>query len=348
MNLTEQIKQRTTLITHDRCPDGLASAMIVAAALPQIEIEFHTHGSPEYEALEAKPGMLFVDFSPPRDRIEEFKKAGTIVLDHHKGAQDVVEAFGDWGIFADEEAEPGVCGAVLAYRHVWGPIIPTTGHEEWDQSVLNFAILAGIRDTWQKGSPLWDEACAQAATLMFLDRDRLLQRSRSVGKCYLSESETAIGTTLLAARARTVEQVQLWTFKILPDPAGDPMTVGVFNDSTGLISDVAEYHRSKGVDVCVGFRIFIVDGLTKITYSLRSNGRFDCAGFAKTKGGGGHTRAAGYTIDFDGGGTTNPFTRFVLDNSQRLLMDAAAGVSPRKMESLTVDMTGSFAPSADR
>ncbi|NIV35918.1 MAG: hypothetical protein GWN58_42650, partial [Anaerolineae bacterium] len=71
-------------------------------------------------------------------------------------------------MFADEDEEPGVSGATLAFRHVWQVIHMTARcHEDPYLKVERFAELAGIRDTWQTEDSAWDEACAQAEALMF-------------------------------------------------------------------------------------------------------------------------------------------------------------------------------------
>lgn len=131
-----------TIVVHDNCPDGLASAILLHDVLYDAEIKFVQYGTDAYKALTPAPGVLYCDFSPPirtkkvvadgaetyvideedRAKLQEFVAAGTLVLDHHKTAKPIVEAFGDNGRFGDEVSEPGVCGALLAYRHVWLPL----------------------------------------------------------------------------------------------------------------------------------------------------------------------------------------------------------------------------------
>src|ERR1700679_2840748 len=109
-----------TLIIHGGgCTDGIASAMILRSVLPDAEIKFVQYMTPEQVNLEPKEGMLFCDITPVADRVKDFVAVEALVLDHHKTARAVVEAFGSLGAFGDEKADPGVCGAVLAYPHVW-------------------------------------------------------------------------------------------------------------------------------------------------------------------------------------------------------------------------------------
>lgn len=119
----DKLQAIKTVVSHENCADGLASAMIIKDVLPDAKVLFFQYGSPDLAALPAEAGMIFCDFSPPANRAQEFVDAGAIVLDHHKTAKDVVALFGALGVYADEKADPGVSGAVLAYREVWLPLI---------------------------------------------------------------------------------------------------------------------------------------------------------------------------------------------------------------------------------
>lgn len=165
----EKLRSIKTLACHADCPDGLASAMILRQALPSAEVIFVQYNSIEMANLKAEPGILFCDFCPPQDRYREFLEAGAIVLDHHKSTKHIVLEFGENGVYADEKTEPGVSGAVLAFREVWTRMKQPLGFTGFLglEEMERFAQLAGIRDTWQKQSPDWEEACAQAAALMF-------------------------------------------------------------------------------------------------------------------------------------------------------------------------------------
>src|SRR5690606_41998685 len=108
-----------TVVVHDNCADGLVSALLIQEALPNAEILFIQHGTEAHRTLEPTPNMLFCDFAPHPERVDEFAKVGTIVLDHHRTAKWIVERGG--GISADENDEPGVSGAVLPYRPAHTP-----------------------------------------------------------------------------------------------------------------------------------------------------------------------------------------------------------------------------------
>src|SRR5256885_13008647 len=69
-----------TIVAHDECADGTASAILLHDALPGAEVVFADYGGAAGRPV-AGPGLLFCDFSPPAARADEFVAAGAIVLD---------------------------------------------------------------------------------------------------------------------------------------------------------------------------------------------------------------------------------------------------------------------------
>lgn len=280
------------LITHDNCADGLASAMIVRDAIPDIEIVFAQYGQPSLEALPAEEGLLFCDISPPRESVAEFVAAGATVLDHHKHARDVVEAFGDRGVFADEIAEPGVSGAVLAYVHVW---MPTVWHDGFPRArqVSDFARWTGIRDTWQKGSPEWELANDLHSVLMGLPREFWLRPggiSKALGGDMLELGRLFRDKRLAKAR-------ELAASGCILVRGTDDRVWGTFPDPAAYTSDVAEALRERGIPLCCGWFQQVTNSRLETVLSLRSDGSVDVGALASTFGGGGHSKAAGCRID---------------------------------------------------
>ena len=149
---TPKLRAVRHIIAHDNCPDGVASAMILKQVLPDAKVSFVQYNTPEHESMAPEEHALFCDFSPATP--EGWVEKGAIVLDHHKTAKTVVEAFGELGVYADEAAEPGVCGALLAYREVWLQLAKEQ-YEGEAEVVETFSTLAGIRDTWQKHDSRW-------------------------------------------------------------------------------------------------------------------------------------------------------------------------------------------------
>lgn len=291
------------ILTHDSCADGTASAILLQDAFygREVKVRFLQYGTAELQALKPEPGMLFCDFAPPADKAQSFVDAGAIVLDHHRTAKPVVDLFGPNGIFADEKTDVGSCGAVLAYRHVW---IPRRGDLAMQKVFAEkFATLAGIRDTWQRHDPRWKEACVQSNALHFLPTSKWLSRTltdiastwdrdfKPIGEVIWDKNEKKIERTVKNAyRFTTPKGTRVVTFNGLKETS----------DSAEAIGEEA--------DLIVGIIPTNEDGNPKYLCSTRSHTTFDCSAFARSFGGGGHTKAAGFSVPIDLYTTPNPFT----------------------------------------
>lgn len=291
-----------TVITHADCADGLVSAMLLKDALePGVTFRFLHHETAEHLGLVAEPGMLFADFSPPAARAHEFVDANAIVLDHHRTARGVVEAFGENGVFGDEATEPGVCGATLVHKHVWGPMrssmLPSTSFVEIGFA-QKLATLAGVRDTWQRSDPRWREACIQHHVLMFIPRERWMSVSLMSIAGDWTRNLVTIGDILQEKQDQATRDVIAGAYRFTTQRG----TRVVVFEGLRQASDAAEAIGADA-DLVVGFGFRVErTGDTqkpKMMLSLRSHTDFDCAAMAKAYGGGGHTRAAGFSRVLD-------------------------------------------------
>lgn len=268
------------LVTHDSCADGLASALLAADGVGGLDVIFLHYNSPAHVELEPKPGMVFCDMTPHRSRVQDFVAAGAWCLDHHAYAKDIVEAFGDRGVFA---SEPGRSGASLAYEYLW------RGNAHHAQ---RFAELAGIRDTWQKDDPSWEAALELHSTLMRFPRRYWLRRPDAVDRAMLFA--LTLGPDLVAAERADVERAL--NTQVLRVPTSDGWRWGIFADRGGLMSDVAELARARDeYDVLIGWHARTEDDAPITIFSLRS-AVVDVGAIAKECGGGGHAAAAGFRV----------------------------------------------------
>lgn len=282
------------VVYHYPCPDGIASAMIIGEVLdvPLVGLQY---GTPEQRDLPIEPGLLFVDISPPEIRWQDFLDAGSIVLDHHKGVKNIVEAFArqGQGAFADETEHPGISGAVLAYSHVYEPLV-----EIPNPLVAELARLAGIRDTWLTDHPDWVDACKQSEALKWWPEGDLL------GSGSLNwQSMLRIGDVLWRKRQEMVKKVAEERTHFFRTNAG---TSVAFFAGSRQTSDVAEYLKDRA-ELIIGYDIGIEEGRYKFILSCRSKGQFDCKLFCQAHGGGGHTKAAGCGVFYDVLDAPNPY-----------------------------------------
>jgi hypothetical protein len=315
------IREVKTIVTHEGCADGIASALIIACLLNTADvhgwtIKFVHYNTPEHEGLAAEPNTWFVDMSPPASRVDEFIGLNNVrVVDHHRTARLIVEAFGAGGLFGDEQLEPGVCGALLLWRSLRPQVVdleydgqPGLYSTEFIAFIDRFARLVGIRDTWQRQNPEWDKACVMAEVLRFFGYERLLTRG---GLRFLFDNEvemSELGQLLIDKHRERVAQAinrgmraELAGRRVLLMPG-----IGVTSDAAEMLGDE--------VDLVVGFDCAYELDRWKYIYSLRSHTDFDCADFCKNNGGGGHTRAAGFSTI---AGLESPmivFTRRLIDH----------------------------------
>jgi DHHA1 domain len=305
---TTYLKTIRKIIAHDHCPDGRASALICHEVLPDAEIEFVQYQSPRHKALTPEPGVLFVDFTPwaereeatPENRdpplteagkalLQAWVDAGAMVLDHHRGGADIVAAFGERGVFADEKENPGVSGAVLAWREVFAVLVKGKSKKakaDLTSEVGKFALLAGIRDTWQTNDPGWIESCDQAAALMFWPWERLLEAG-VLGIILGLEPLLEIGPVL---RARDFERDTKTLQESYTIEFGGRKFVCFEGTHT---SDIAERVQA---DMVIGWHYLQESDGLKMQISCRSRGDFSALAFAKAYGGGGHVHAAGFKM----------------------------------------------------
>jgi oligoribonuclease NrnB/cAMP/cGMP phosphodiesterase (DHH superfamily) len=287
----DRLRTITTIVAHDSCADGTGSALLLKDALPDAEVVFVQHGTDAYKLLPATPGMLFCDITPPLDRVDEFLTAKALVLDHHRTARAVVDRFGADGVFADEAREPGVSGTVLAYRHVWKPLREEQSSPEVRAWVERFAALTGIRDTWQTSDPRWRDACQQAYVMFFQSNVEWLNHSVStLAACWAGTYEW-IGRVLVERQAKGVLR-SIASGVRLTSKRGTKVLA--FNSKSNT-SDAAEVLGAE-VDLIVGFGYEADEGTAKLIFSTRSHADFDCSALARRFGGGGHTKAAGFSI----------------------------------------------------
>jgi hypothetical protein len=100
-----------------------------------------------------------------------------------------------------------------------------------------------------------------------------------------------VGAISLEAHAGRVRQAvdQSWSFTTAK---GTRVTLfqntSYSSDGSDLIGD--------GADLVIGFSYVVEGGEKKLILSTRTRGAYDCGAFAKAHGGGGHTKAAGFTV----------------------------------------------------
>jgi oligoribonuclease NrnB/cAMP/cGMP phosphodiesterase (DHH superfamily) len=271
---------------HASCPDGTASAVIVASALSlrgllnNVEFRSIQYGTKEHDELVPEPGSMFVDITPPLKRWREWEGTGVVVLDHHETARDATIGLG--GVYGTNDEWSG---ARLAHEHVFKPV--ADGLSEY---LDDFSFLAMIRDTWKKDHPRWKEAEAQAMALSFYGSKEMLER---VSHRNLDlEGLMCLGQALAKKAEMSIKKYVKgsWSCSV------DGISIAFFNITEGITSDACNSLIESGNDVAVGFFMISNNGRPEWSISLRSKS-LPVNTIAAAHGGGGHRLAAGFRMD---------------------------------------------------
>lgn len=334
----DKLKTVTHLITHGpACPDGIASALIIRDALPYVRVTFMQHGTKEHRELEIGPGVLFCDFTPwcsdelavggREFLLNRWLDAGALVLDHHP--TELVRVFEERGQGVFGENDKAECGAWLAYEHVWRPLhssyndLVGYGFERTATQVRDFAQLAAIRDTWKSDDPRFEEASRQASMLVFLPRRLRSEMKLSDALAFCQDEKLAAiirERQIDAARGGLDESHRFTTAKgtrvlmfqgvsttsdaaELADRNQKDLEQIAYTDE--MLEEVASYP-----DIVAGFHYRVDAGKLQLQFSTRSHTGYDVGALAKSRGGGGHKAAAGFTVEVSPEVSVNPYRLF--------------------------------------
>lgn len=266
------------IVCHSNCPDGTVSAIILSTVYPYARVTFVNYGELAYETIKAEEGMLFCDITPPLSRAQEFEDVGVVVLDHHK--KELVDPY-RYGYFS---SEPGVSGAVLAFRAVEDRLT-----EEEQEHFESLSTAIGVRDTWMKESGLWKSSSVISSGIHSLPFDSW--KHKKVNRLY-----TLAETLGEAARLRTERTVK----EILESPftfKNDAGNTFLLTSGGGKISDLDD---ASPFDVSISFSYILNSTKPIVVFSLRSKS-FDVRSIAEQFGGGGHQKAAGFHLNLKPG-----------------------------------------------
>lgn len=330
----EKLKNVKRLVTHANCPDGIASALIVKDALPDVEVLFVAHGTKEHINLPRDPGTLFCDFTPAAawadgsgSWTQEWIDAGAIVLDHHPTQRDLTMKFVEAGLGAYGENDRKECGAWLAYEHVWLPLFNELPAQDYSVCgrIQEFANLAAVRDTWKKDDPRWQAACEQAGALLFwgfgefslqdfVGNNLIASRYRDVGKILFEKQlESARKSIGEAHSFRTQKGTQVIVFQGVTPTSDAAELIEKDWDAREQFGGAGHYKDGdEPTDIVAGFHYRVDAGKLLLQFSTRSHTGYDVGAFCKSKGGGGHRAAAGFTVDQSPDVGANPYAVFKL------------------------------------
>lgn len=263
------------IIYHDNCMDGFAAAWIAKKKYPEAAIHAANYGEPApiVEGLD----VLIVDFSYPRMQLLQMERDAQSlrVFDHHKTAAADLEGL-DFCVFDMERSGAGITWDELFPEQGEGP-----GARPW---IVNYIE---DRDLWRWRLSKSKEVNAYLSTVAkTIDAFNHVQRHVGLGEAI--DRGASIRTRIDLYVAAMSEHAQY--FAILGLGVGVPVINALPWDISELLGSLASGNDSG---VAMGW---FVRGDGKVQCSLRSRGDTDVSEFAKSKGGGGHAKAAGFEL----------------------------------------------------
>jgi uncharacterized protein len=271
LTVTEHSKN-TVVIYHGDCLDGFCAAWMAWRKFGD-EAEYVPAGyGQEPPDVEGKH-VYIVDFSYPRETLVRMAAlaSNVVVLDHHLTAQKDLEGLdvADLEIIFDMSRS----GAGIA-RDYFHP-----GLESW------LVDYTQDRDLWRFALPESKLVNAYIGTMKqtFKDYDCVHKKVSQGDAAWLGEGAHGYKEMYVEKMVRQARRVRFAGHEDIPmvnaPYVGISELVGALAE-TALFA-VGWFQRSDG----------------KIAFSLRSRGEFDVAELSTRFGGGGHAKAAGFTVD---------------------------------------------------
>lgn len=267
---------------HDNCFDGFGAAYAVWRRYGSRETCYQAvqYGNTPITLPDDTTELWLVDFCYRRDVLERYKQQvdRLVIIDHHKTIEKDLAGFDcDIKIF-----DSNYSGAYLTYRHLNG---------DGPEDVPLLYDYLQDRDLWRFDLPKSLEVNAYIRTIPYdfgawVELEERLQ----------SDFNGAVleGAATLRLVDRSVEMMCLQT-RLERIGGYDVPTV----NAAAFWSETGHHMLEQNPEapfVCMYFDR--ADGVR--VYSLRSGEDFDCSVIAKRYGGGGHAKASGFRLPYDG------------------------------------------------
>lgn len=279
-------------IYHANCTDGLTAVAIAVQPQQGTDNLYTTapmayHHKIDVQALAGK-SVCFLDFSASKEVIIDILEVAerVTVIDHHVSIHKELSEIKHENF--EYVYDVNKSGAGLAWDFFIGTDYPY------------FVQLVQDRDIWTKKFKDTDaiSVAIRIEDISFEDMVCIIADIVSFSKQHPSHVDDLTiklindGESYIKYQQYMVKQIASNAFKSTLDDGTEVMKV---NCAAGLISDVGNYLAEK--NKC-GVALMYVDTDRLRLYSLRvaENCNYDASAYAKSMGGGGHRRAAGFSI----------------------------------------------------
>jgi oligoribonuclease NrnB/cAMP/cGMP phosphodiesterase (DHH superfamily) len=284
--MTDENKKDLLCIYHGNCTDGFAAAWAVRTSSEGALYEYVSahYGASALPDVKGRHVVL-VDFSYPRAQLLAMAEEAlsVTVLDHHKTAQEDLAGFAPPPPYAQWCMLPERSGitALFDMSRSGAGIAWDFFHDMPRPLLIDYVE---DRDLWRKQLPGTDELAIalRSYTLSFELMDKfaavggvagLINEGASIYRYYRQQVEAAKKT----AYETTVGGYPFWVANVPASLASD------------VAGELASEHEGFGATY------YTVSSNT-VAWSLRCVAGKDVSAIARTLGGGGHARAAGFSV----------------------------------------------------
>jgi len=278
------------LLTHGDL-DGAACAVVFLCLFVDeiVRVEYHDYKTIDgavWDALNSDDEVVvwLADISPSAETLERLQTEAphrVTILDHHRNSR--------WAEIAEScetiggRFEDGKCGARIALETIGGQ----------GDLLERFVDVVETRDLWQNASPLWPDSERLQALFVFLGMERFVERCCTLynkehhdpGQLYGQENQIV---DVLAEKSERYISSRVKLHRTATDENGDRFAWTV---ATREGSKIGQALASMD-----GARYGAVWNPERNVIELRSVDDFNVGALAKTRGGGGHDRAAGHPL----------------------------------------------------
>lgn len=274
---------KVLVIYHGRCADGTCAAWcadLYFRGMEDVEVEYYPakHNTPPpYKRIERADRTYILDFCYPREELVRINKLTDLqVIDHHISAQ--AECHGlDFCEFDMDRS-----GAGMSWDHFF-PGVERPWHVDYVET----------RDIWTWKWPNAKAALAYLDTLPigFETFDKLHDRDIEHGEC-VQKGEAILAYIRQSNNETVMASMRQITFQ---SAIGIHFDIPVVNTTHFGISELLN-SIADGHDFVLGY-FKRNDGKYQYSARVSADSSFDVSKLAKSYGGGGHAKAAGFTLD---------------------------------------------------
>lgn len=269
------------LVTHTDL-DGVGCAVMYLKAFPNTNVYFTDYDKVNELLAELLTSahwaseIVITDMSPTESMAELLHKRSNVsLIDHHPTAQYLMDKY-PWAVVDTAHSATKLVYTMLSNTHLM-------------QDCESFMKLVDNYDTWGHGRGPTDEAKKLNSLLWTMGQERFLKRFVLITDPILSPTEEMVITLEEERKAKYIADALPQVNQLTDTNGYNYGLIGAEQYSSQLGNDILKAYPDLEYVIMLNF-------LTDKA-SLRGRGNVHLGDMAKSLGGGGHAKAAGFPLD---------------------------------------------------